>query len=170
MYIYKIYHQDNPVISYVGQTAEHPEVRLYQHWADRNKKIVCGIAGLMREYPRHQFKIEVLEICRQEVVRQREQYWIEKEGMLNLNNAIQDETYQKKYQQDNKPWLKREKEIHNLQEKEYYQRNKDNILEKRKSQKVVCECGYELTKQHLARHKKGLLHELYLNQKKTSSS
>ena len=39
--------------------------------------------------------------------------------------------------------------------------NKDKIIEKRKL-KIICDCGFELTKLNLQRHKKSSKHQAYL--------
>lgn len=41
--------------------------------------------------------------------------------------------------------------------KEYYQKNKEKVLEYRK-QKVMCECGIESSKRHIARHRTSKAH------------
>ena len=45
--------------------------------------------------------------------------------------------------------------------KEYYEQNKEHILEQQKEyakQKVVCECGSEVRKDNLRRHRKSIKH------------
>ena len=46
--------------------------------------------------------------------------------------------------------------------KVYYNRNKESITEKNKG-KVTCECGCEVTKQHLKRHQQSKAHINYTN-------
>ena len=149
--IYKIYHQDNPVIAYVGQTKHHIEVRLAQHWIDRNKTPTCGIGLFMREAPFQEFKIELLEVCDKEDSRDREQYWINEIGVLNIQNAVKDPNYNKTYSK-NRGHCTRNPVVHNEQEKTRYHKNKDIILTKLMVERVVCECGIEVRKQHLKRH------------------
>tara|TARA_R110000851_G_scaffold313936_1_gene475772 strand:+ start:140 stop:748 length:609 start_codon:yes stop_codon:yes gene_type:complete len=77
--------------------------------------------------------------------------------------------YQKIYQQDNKEIIKEYK-------KEYYENNKEILSEKNKiyresnkeiinqkqKEKITCECGCEITKSNLIRHKKTKKHLLFL--------
>lgn len=161
--IYKIYKKDNPTECYIGQTKHSIEVRLYQHWADRNKKVACGISKLMRLSTRDDFKIETLETCEKEIARQREQYWIDKEGKLNIQNAVKDKDYDKNYAKQYRQLHPRNKEKHNQNEKAFYQRHKQEILEKNK-EKVVCECGLEINKRHITRHTNSQTHKFIINQ------
>lgn len=163
IHIYKIYHESDNVIAYVGSTKMDIQVRLYQHYADRNKLVCCGIAPLMREYPREQFCIDLLETCEPSVRKQREQYWIEKEGILNIQNAVKDpdydKNYAKKYRHQN-----RTPEYHNQKEKEFYQKNKEKILKKLSDRKTTCECGMTVRSQHYKRHLQGTYHKYLINQ------
>jgi hypothetical protein len=87
----------------------------------------------------------------------RERYYIE-ELKATLNKQVPTRT-QKEYREDHKEILKE-------QYKEYYEIHKDTILEKNKdyretnkdkikeykTKKIICECGYEVTKDNLWRH------------------
>ncbi|NQY43602.1 MAG: hypothetical protein HRT87_09695, partial [Legionellales bacterium] len=44
------------------------------------------------------------------------------------------------------------------QQKEYRETNKEEILRKKKG-KIICDCGLETSKSHLARHKKTAKHK-----------
>ena len=67
----------------------------------------------------------------------RERYWIE-ELNANLNSLIPSRT-----------------------DKEYYNKNKEIINEKRK-EKIICKCGCEISKRNLSKHFKSKLHQEYL--------
>lgn len=54
------------------------------------------------------------------------------------------------------------KEIKSEQRKERYNINRDKILQKHKL-KIICECGCEITKEHLARHQKTKKHLELIN-------
>lgn len=58
--------------------------------------------------------------------------------------------YQKEYKQQNKDKIA---EQMNAYQKIYYKQNRDKINEK-----IICECGSEISNQHLARHKKTAKH------------
>lgn len=94
----------------------------------------------------------------------RERYWIE-ELNANLNSDIPSRTrreYHKEYYKEN--YKKYKKENNKEYNKKYYEDNiekkkqyyKDNI-EKLK-EKITCECGCEITKASLTRHKQSKKH------------
>ena len=94
----------------------------------------------------------------------------------------------KEYQQTNreaiaqykKEWHKANKEKINKQKKEYYQANKEAIAQRdkeyyqdnrdkikaRKSIKMKCECGCEVRKDSIYKHRKSKKHERLMNEKK----
>ena len=61
----------------------------------------------------------------------------------------------KQYREDNKEKLKEK-------DKRYYEAHKDEI-KKKKSTKVICECGKEITKHHIAEHRKTKIHQKLLD-------
>ena len=92
----------------------------------------------------------------------------------NKKNLIE---YQKEYREQNKEILvekskkyrEQNKEIISKKNKEYREQNKEIIVEKNKKyyeknkEKFVCECGSEIIKSYLARHKKTKRHLLSMN-------
>ena len=105
----------------------------------------------------------------------RERHWIEF-YKSNLNSYIPTRSYKeshrkyyqdkkerikevsKKYYQDNKERLKEDKA-------KYYQDNRENTLEKWKK-KVTCECGCEVSKNCISKHKRTAKHLQLLNSSK----
>ncbi len=86
----------------------------------------------------------------------------------SLNRSIPTRTkkeYQEKYDQDNK---EKRKEYY----EQYYENNKEQISEKNKEwyennkekrkEKITCECGAVITKQHFIRHTKSIKHNGYI--------
>lgn len=114
----------------------------------RNSKLY----NYMREVGVDHFKIEVIETYRCETKKElceREQYWIEKlKPELNMFRAIADPDYEK---------TKRDPEKRKEQKKQYYDKNKEKILE---SQRIpfVCECGCSIQKAEKARHQRSKKH------------
>ena len=105
----------------------------------------------MREAPFEEFKIELLEVCDKEDRRDREQYWINEIGVLNLQNAVKDPNYDKEYSKQYRH-RSRDPAVHREREKARYHKNRDIILTKYMVERVVCECGVEVCKAHLKRH------------------
>ncbi len=75
----------------------------------------------------------------------------------------------KQYRDDNKErkqeYMKEYREVHKedilQQNRDRYNKNRDNILHELK-QKVQCDCGCSVSKAHLKRHYKSLTHKNYL--------
>ena len=109
---------------------------------------------------------------------QRERYWVETLH-ATLNSYIPSRT-KKEYYEENKEYLQEKKKEYNeenreeitekrkihydvnrerlLEEKkDYYEENREKILEKKK-ETIVCECGVEVNKSHLARHRRTTKH------------
>lgn len=98
----------------------------------------------------------------------RERYWIETLG-ADLNKIIPTRTI--------KEWYKDNKEVINEKRKEHYQDNKEKILEyhiryykknkekvkEYREEKITCECGSIINKNHLARHQKSIKHKVWEN-------
>jgi hypothetical protein len=88
--------------------------------------------------------------------KKRERYWIE-ELKANLNSNIPTRTQKEwsiQYENNRKESIK---EYKNEKAKEYYQKNKETIAEKEK-EKVRCECGCEIRKSDIAKHRKTKKH------------
>ena len=120
----------------------------------------------------------------------RERYWIE-HFKSTLNRIIPTRTYKewyednkekikensKKYSQKNKEKIvEYQKEYHKNnkekiaeQNKEYYEDNKEKINE-RQRQKVICECGCEITKRILKQHQRSKKHKDLMEQKESVES
>jgi hypothetical protein len=101
----------------------------------------------------------------------RERYWIE-ELKATLNSDIPTRT-DKEYYENNKKiinekskeYYEKNAEIIKNKVKNYYEKNKDKINEKNK-EKITCECGCEIVKNHLSRHMKTQKHLNYLSNTK----
>ena len=84
----------------------------------------------------------------------------------NMDNIKE---HQKNYYNNNKEksklYYKNNKDIINKKRENYFKQynldNKDKLSEKRKL-KIVCDCGFEITKLNLQRHKKSSKHQEYL--------
>lgn len=127
--------------------------------------------------------IENFPCCSKQDLHARERYWKE-ELHANLNCVVPGRTikeyyednqeillkYQKKYQKKNKEKISkkqkeyREKNRDKIEKyyEEYYEQNKDKIL-KKQQEKITCECGSILSKNHLSRHKRSQKHIKYVN-------
>lgn len=161
--IYKLYSLSKNIV-YFGSTAEkYLSKRLQHHLADykkykNNKKnFITSFKVLECE----DYKIELIEEinCNNiDQLRERERFYIENNDCINkkIPNRTNKE-YHKEWEQNNKEHIKEYK-------KEYYENNKEHYKE-HKSQKVICECGCEITRSSLTKHKKSLKHINKLNEK-----
>lgn len=142
----------------------------------------------MRQFGLEHFRIRLLEEypcqTKQEKLL-REQFWIDQlQPTLNQRKAIDTRARQeinRKYREENKGHIKElmkkyyEENKHHIKErkKNYYEENRDviNGLSKtyyeehkdNKSAVTTCECGSQVTAQHLLRHKKSQKHLDYIN-------
>ena len=74
------------------------------------------------------------------------------------------DTAQEKYKQQKKEYYQSNKEKIKAWGFNYREKNADKIKERRR-QKITCECGSEVSRDHLARHKKSKKHQKYLENK-----
>jgi len=71
-----------------------------------------------------------------------------------VNIKIENRTKKEYYNDNKQAILEKVKELYNL--------NKQAILEKKK-EKIICECGAKVAKRHLARHRKSKKHINFIN-------
>lgn len=178
--IYKIVCNDLKITDcYVGHTT---------NWVNRKSghKTSC-INETNKSYNQQSYKIirnnggwdnwSMIEICKYPCNDKREAEAEERRHyeLLNSNlNSIRPITHEVEKKEQKKIWnllnkdkLKECREHKKEQkieyDKNYYEKNKKEIKEKYEK-KVKCECGCELTKQHLTRHKKSKKHwDLLIN-------
>ena len=95
------------------------------------------------------------------VIKEREYYETLKPTLNMIYPQRTDKEYDKEYRNNNKEYKKQyyndNKNIFNERSLQYYYDNKKEINEKTK-EKVICECGYEITKCNLKRHQKSDKH------------
>ena len=181
--IYKIYNTINDDI-YVGSTTQKLCERMREHrycitYAKAGKQLIYKA---FREQGVDNFCIELIDKCpcneRQELRRKEGEYIRSLKPSLNKRIAGRtDYEYQednrehkKEYYQNNKEdmneymkqYRKNNKEYISQKEKEYKEHNKDFIKAYR-SDKITCECGCDVTRSHLARHKISAKHDQLMN-------
>ena len=143
---------------YVGKTLDF-KMRIYKHKSDCYNEKKKNYNLKLYQYIRENgginnwnfIEIEKGEYDNEEsALKERE---LIEELNATLNNDIPTRT-QKEYRKNNKEYFKK-------YQKEYRENNKEIIKEKRK-EKIICECGCEITKYHLSRHLKSKKHQDYL--------
>ena len=184
-YIYKIYDNTNGNV-YYGSTIETLSKRIAKHRYDHkkwinnevNKKCSSSIILINNDYS--YYIVEEVEYENKWELRCRERYYIE--NNICVNKQIPNRNKQE-YNQDNKDkinllmknWKEDNKEYLKSYMKDYD--NKRNSTEERKLQLkenaknnyiknkefIKCECGYDILKQSLLRHKKTKKHITYIN-------
>ena len=117
--------------------------------------------------------VEYVDCLDKETLHKRERYYIE--NFDCVNHYIPTRT-NAEYYQDNKERIKEyhyeNKEKINEQRREYYKNNKDKKdkrkqyekdneekIRERKSQRIQCECGSVVMRNHIARHRKSQKHQ-----------
>ena len=157
--IYKIINPQNETI-YIGSTTQKLSSRFCRHDHKGNgNKII-----LIEKYPCNSRE----ELCmkEQEII---EQY----DNLLNQFRAFNSEEYNKEYHKEStKLYCETNKDKIIEKAKVYYEENKNKIIEKAKvyyeenknkiseqnKVKVMCECGCEIRKENLCKHKKTKKH------------
>jgi hypothetical protein len=168
--IYKLINYDYPELVYVGTTTNFTK-RKQQHKErclnEKNKKYYLKVYVSIREYDGWE-NWNMIKICDYPCNNKREAELEEDKYMTELKanmNMIRASRTRKQYYKDNKEkikdkmkeYMKEYNEINKNTHKVYYEDNKEKILEKRK-EIVKCECGCEVTKSNLKRHKSNKKH------------
>jgi hypothetical protein len=149
---------------------------------------ICACFKLFDEYGIDNFRIELVEdypCDNDEQLRMKEQEYIDSNECVNENRAYRSPEVARikrlKYVEEHKEQMfkYRQEYYHANKEKtrEYLEKNKEHIHETRRNhyalnkerlnesrrEKVVCECGMEVSKSALSRHRKSAFHQEYLN-------
>jgi group I intron endonuclease len=158
--IYKITNDiDNQI--YIGSTCKKLKKRFESHISDfnahRNKGML--LQQHMVNIGKEHFDIELIEDyeCKcKDALLIRERYWIETlQSTLNINRPIRTEEEQREYQEN---YRNSHREYLNTMAHKYYHNNKIEIAKKTMLQRIVCECGIEVRKNNLIRHRKSKTH------------
>ena len=152
----------NPNLIYYGSTTKSLNDRLRQHKASSNK---CESKILFEWGDVKINMIEEIEYEDKKDLIDREAYYIR--NLKCVNKRIPNRTT-KEYRENNKDKIKEKKKQYRENNKdkikeinkEYYEDNKEKIKEYSKI-KITCDCGSELRKADIARHKKSQKHKVY---------
>ena len=144
---------------YYGSTTTSLSHRISKHKSDRN----CSSINII---DRGNFNMKVIEEypCDSKVeLETRERWYIENNVCINKN--IPGRT-RKEYYEDNKEFLAQKNKEY-CEDKEYYKKRYEQNKEKIKAHnltKIKCECGCEVARCVLARHRRNKKHADLLNQ------
>jgi len=158
--IYKIVSNDCDLV-YIGSTAQY---KLEDRLAGHVSCFECGkyysSCELIKQPHYDIIELQAYPCNSKAELGVQERFWILKyrdDGINVVNihtpSGIEAENivdYNKQYWQDNKKKL-------SVHKKEYYEENKEKI-KKRDATKVTCDCGCEVTKKRLPKHKKTKRH------------
>jgi len=175
----KIYRLSNGDKHYYGSTTKDLKERLSQHLYSFHdeREITSSVLFDSVEYKISIDLMEEIEYDDKEDLLLLERWWIENNDCVNKLIPIR--TPQERIElkiTDNKKCYEKlinDKERYDKKLKyinKYYHQNKDEINEKRKGKprpnrdiKIVCECGCEISKEHIARHRKTKKHIELMN-------
>ncbi len=149
--IYKI-ESSNFINVYIGSTIRKLSVRLASHRSALKRYLMGKDVNYCRSYDILAFgnyKIELIEMCSKTDRDERERWWIDNTPNT-VNKLIPGRTLIEWYQD------------HKEEIKEYQQKNKEKISE-RKNKKFDCECGGKYTHSAKARHLKSKKHQDWLH-------
>ncbi len=167
-FVYKI-ESDCKQILYIGSTTRKLKYRFRAHETNGH----CVISKYLKD-SNYSFSngcelIKEYNISDRKHLLAYEQLWlnvyinriINKLSAVNIMKKMLQKQNNKQYYEVNKEKIKEQKKQY---DKQYHEVNKDKIAERRK-QKVICECGLELTTQHLKRHQQTAKHQILLESK-----
>ena len=158
-------HQTDKI--YVGSTTQSLSKRMSAHRTAYKKYIINNDIyvtsyDILKYDDAYIELIELYPCYSKEELHRREGQIIRATNCVNKCIPGRDRTeYDKQYYQDNKEQIMLQKKQYYVQNKEqkytynkqYYDQNKEMI-----NQKITCECGSEIVKQGLSRHKKSKIH------------
>jgi protease II len=145
--IYKIQHREKADLFYIGSTAMTLQERLRNHKKKKKKTKKQIIYKIIEEEGWENFDMILIKdfTCNSKrELEMEEQRCIDAfNPTLNTQRAYRTEEYTREYYKNKK--------------KEYYELNKEEL---RKKQEIImtCECGREIKKGHIARHRKTKIH------------
>jgi len=160
--IYKIYDNTNGNV-YYGSTYNLLRVRIQGHRDDAKIDTKnCASKQIILNGNYSYSMVEPYPCNSKQELHTRERYWIE--NFDCVNKVVPGRT-RKEYYQDNKEQILEYSGEHYTKNKEeicrksteYNAKNKEEISKKRSS-KIVCECGTEISKRNIAAHRKSAKH------------
>jgi hypothetical protein len=164
--IYKITNDYNNDI-YVGSTCDTLVKRFSYHKADaiHKQKLHKPLYKLINEIGFERFRIELIEnvLCNDLYeLRQKEGKYIREFGTLNVQMAGRTiKEYKEEFKEEikikDKIYYEKNKEVINKKHLEYYYANRETELIKKK-ELIKCDCGCEISRINMARHKKSKKH------------
>lgn len=167
-YVYRIF-SDYTENEYIGSSIYEPLERLRKHKVDK-KRYEEGKRRYITSFNILQYedaRIEVIELypCNNKKELEKREGEIIKQCPNAINKQIAGRTIEE-YRHDNKEarkvfdklYYETHKEKHLKQTKEYYLKNKSDILAKH-SEVHLCQCGVSYTKGHKSRHNNSIRHK-----------
>ena len=184
--IYKIINDENDLV-YYGSTTVPLWQRMGKHRVEHKRYLEGKRTRNITSFDILKYKnaqIVLVEDCpwdRKEQLTARERFWIENNKCVNkvipgrtqkeyreIYNKENKEIIKKKskehYEQNkdkiqvkHREWKKNNKEKNSEINKQWYENNKERLNERR-GEKIVCECGCEIRRDSLSKHKKSKKH------------
>ena len=151
--IYKIFDNTNGNV-YYGSTYNLLRVRMQGHRADAKRNRNCESKQIILNGNYSYSMVEPYPCNSKQELHTRERYWIENFDCVNKNVPCRTKKDIKEY---NTLYYTKNKEELKKQNAEYRAINNEQIKEK-KTTKIVCECGSEISNCHSARHRKSAKH------------
>ena len=155
--IYKIFDNTNGNV-YYGSTYNLLRVRMQGHRNKAKTNRACESKQIILNGNYSYSMIELYPCNSKQELHARERYWIE--NFDCVNKVVPGRTY-KEYYNDTKEQQAEYRAINKEKIKEYkteYQVKNKEKISKRKAIKIVCECGSEINKSSIAKHRKSAKH------------
>jgi hypothetical protein len=107
-----------------------------------------------------QYKKEYAEKNKESIAKKKKEYAEKNKERIRQKSKEYYEKNKESIAKKSKEYIEKNKEKIKQYKKEYAEKNKD-IIKQKHSKKVICECGAEIRKYHLPRHKKSKKHQFY---------
>ena len=143
--------------TYYGSTTVRLCNRLAKH--RENSKYSCKSKSIIDRENYSCILVEEYPCENKDQLYQRERWYIENNVCINKCIPLRTEEDRIKY---SKEYYNKNRESKLVYVNEYREMNREELNEKRR-EKIVCECGAEITKSAFSRHKKSKKHLSYLN-------
>ena len=141
--------------TYYGSTVQRISQRMNGH---RKKDHKCVSKPIIERGDYHYGLVEDYKCENSEQLRMRERYYVDNNDCVNKNSPIRTKeekiSYFKAYHEANKDKIRERK-------KREYETNKDKISE-HNNEKVICECGCEISRTNLYVHRKRKFHQEFI--------
>ena len=139
-----------------------------RYWIENNECVNIVVPGRTKKewYEANKDKIsenhkKYYEENKDKIIEQKKGYYDTNKDKISERDREYRQNNKDKISEQKKEWYEANKDKISEQKKGYYDTNKDKISEHKK-EKVICECGCEISRTNLSRHRKTKFHQEFI--------